>query len=111
MAGKPKNKMPASLRAKQFAPFAALKGFEDALREQEKICVEKKEVSEEKAREINEALKTVSPGDRISLTYYKNKQYLSLVGVAEKFDLSMKYLEISGEHVTFDDIFEIEKLL
>lgn len=102
--------MPPSVRAKQFAPFAALKGFEEALREQEKICVEKKEVSEEKAREINDSLKTVSQGDRINLTYYKDRQYLTVTGVAEKFDLSMKYLEISGVRVTFDDIFEIEKL-
>ena len=103
--------MPPAMRATQFAPFAALKGFEEALREQEKICVEKKEVSEEKAMEINDSLKTVSPGDPIKLTYYKNRQYLTVTGVAEKFDLSMKYLEICGQRVTFDDIFEIEKVL
>ena len=98
------------MRAKQFAPFAALKGFEEALRQQEMIFVEKKDVSEEKAQEINEALKTISKGDRITLTYYKNRQYLTVTGVAEKFDLSLKYLEVGSEHITFDDIFEIEKL-
>ncbi len=33
-------------RAKQFVPFAAVKGYEEALRAKEKIAVEKTEVSE-----------------------------------------------------------------
>lgn len=34
-------------RAKQFMPFAALKGYPDALRKKEKIIVPKMELSEE----------------------------------------------------------------
>ncbi len=35
MASKPKAPMPAAERAKQFLPFAALKGFQEALEKQE----------------------------------------------------------------------------
>ena len=35
-------------RAKQFMPFAALKGYEEALRKKEKITVPKAELSEER---------------------------------------------------------------
>ena len=35
MASKPKAPMPAAERAKQFMPFAALKGFEEALERKE----------------------------------------------------------------------------
>lgn len=110
MAYRPKHKMPPSVRAKQFAPFAALKGFEEALQEKEKICVERKEISEERACEINETLKRICKGDTIRLTYYKNRQYFTDEGIAQKYDLAMKYVEINGCHIPFYDIYEIEKL-
>ena len=51
MASKPKHKMPIEDRAKQFMPFAALKGLPDALAAKEKITVPKVELSEEMAEE------------------------------------------------------------
>ena len=36
-----RTKMDRAQRAKQFAPFAALKGFEEALREKERIIIPK----------------------------------------------------------------------
>ena len=42
-----RGKMSPAERAKQFMPFAALKGYEEALRQKEKIVVEKIELSEE----------------------------------------------------------------
>ena len=45
-------KMDRAQRAKQFAPFAALKGFEEALREKERIIVPKVELYEEKKAEF-----------------------------------------------------------
>ena len=39
-------------RAKQFVPFAAVKGYEEALRAKEKIVEEKIELSEERKEEI-----------------------------------------------------------
>lgn len=110
MAEKPKYKMTREMRAKQFAPFAALRGFEEALREKEKIRVDKKELSEEYCVELNETLKTLYSGSRVNLTFYRNGEYLSMCGALEKFDLNLKYLEIDNVHVTFDDIFKIEKL-
>ena len=41
-----RTKMSREDRAKQFMPFAALRGYEDALREREKIVVEKIELSD-----------------------------------------------------------------
>ena len=39
MPSKPKQKMPIEERAKQFMPFSALKGLEEALASKEKIIV------------------------------------------------------------------------
>lgn len=46
-------KMSREERAKQFMPFAALKGYEEALRKKEKILMSKKGLSEEDQRECN----------------------------------------------------------
>lgn len=107
---KPKFKMSQAMRAKQFAPFAALKGFSEALSEKEKICVEKKEIFEDDICRINDALKTVSKFDTVCVTYYHNKQYHTITGIAEKFDLRLKFLEIDNVHITFDDILQIGKI-
>ena len=45
-------KMSQADRAKQFMPFSALKGFEEALREKEKLVVEKICLSEERKQKI-----------------------------------------------------------
>lgn len=42
-----RSKMSREDRAKQFMPFAALKGYEEALRAKEKIVVPKVELSED----------------------------------------------------------------
>ena len=56
MASKPKHKMPIEDRAKQFMPFAALKGLPDALAAKEKITVPKTELPEEMTEESDTPL-------------------------------------------------------
>ena len=51
MAGRPRTKMSIENRAKQFMPFAALKGLPDALAAKEKIVVEKIELSSDMEEE------------------------------------------------------------
>ena len=40
-------KMDIETRAKQFMPFDALKGYKEAIKEKQKVIVEKKELSED----------------------------------------------------------------
>ena len=56
MASKPKHKMPIEDRAKQFMPFAALKGLPEALAAKEKTTVPKIELSEETAEETDQTI-------------------------------------------------------
>ena len=51
--------MPRSQRAKQFAPFDALVGLRQALKEKEKIRVPRKEISEDMKVEIIRSLPTI----------------------------------------------------
>ena len=51
-----RGKMERSERAKQFMPFAALKGFEELLAEKEKMIVQKIELSEERKAELDDSV-------------------------------------------------------
>lgn len=47
MGKRPRHKMPISERAKQFAPFAAIRGLEEALRKKEEEIKQKEKPKKE----------------------------------------------------------------
>ena len=59
-------KMSREERAKQFMPFAALKGYPDALRKKEKIVVPKMELSEDYEEELDRRLRRVRKNDSVA---------------------------------------------
>ena len=59
-------------RAKQFLPFDALKGLQEALRSKEIEYEEKKEISEEEQEKISAQLCLLDMGDNIKIKYYFN---------------------------------------
>ena len=60
-------KMKISDRAKIFLPFDTLKGFRDALKEKEKIKVDKKLLSNYQKEEIMKVLKELKKGDLVKI--------------------------------------------
>lgn len=56
-------------RAKQFAPFAALRGFEEIVRKQEILYEQRKMLSEEQKCGLDRQLQMVSVGMKIQATY------------------------------------------
>ena len=105
-------KMPPLQRAKQFAPFDALTGLRLALKEKEKIRVERKIISEEKAEEINEMLISLEVGDNITVIYYNEseQEYIYLSGNITLFNKDKKLLEIGNNIIKTDDIYDIDKI-
>ena len=79
-------------RAKQFIPFDALKGLKEALKEKEKIYVEKKELSEEEIVNItitNKKGKVVV--DDVVKTNSKGKAKLDLDLKKGKYKVNVSY--------------------
>ena len=72
------SKMNREERAKQFMPFAALKGYPEALRKKEKVVVPKKELSEEYQEELERKLRQVYKNDIITAIYFSDHEYLRL---------------------------------
>ena len=63
-------------RAKQFMAFDALKGLQEAYRLKELEVDERKDLSEETLKELNEKFNTILIGDYVIITYYKNRKYI-----------------------------------
>ena len=95
-------------RAKQFLPFDALKGLQEALKEKEIEYEEKKELSEDTLSELNDKFNQVENGKSIKLTYYKNGRYSEIEGIATNIDYIKKKIQINKtENVNICDIIDI----
>lgn len=66
--------MAVERRAKQFAPFAALKGFEETIREKGFIYEKKRVLTEEKNNELDMKLKILKPGMEIQAEYFEEDE-------------------------------------
>lgn len=94
-------------RAKQFVPFAALKGYEEALQAKEKIVVEKIELSEEKKAELDFKLHQVKRNDIIKVVYFCKDEYLKVEGMVSRLDTDARILKIVNTKIPFEDIYDI----
>ena len=94
-------------RAKQFMPFAALKGYEEALRAKEKIVVEKIELSEEKKAELDYKIQQIQKNDIVTVVYFLKDEYIKVEGMVSRLDRNAKVLKIVNTRNPFEDIYEL----
>ena len=72
--------MDVGRRAKQFAPFAALRGLDETIRQQEIIYEPKRDLSEEKKNELDMKLRILAYGMKIQATYFQKSWKNPLIG-------------------------------
>lgn len=95
-------------RAKQFLPFDALKGFQEALREKEIEYEEKRELSEEVLIELNNKFNQIENGKYVKLKYYKYGKYSEIKGIVTNIDYIKKKIQINKvENINICDIIDI----
>lgn len=97
-------------RAKQFTPFDALKGFREALAQEERIIMDKKELSDEQMFKIDQTLHQLNVSDTISVIYYSNGEYIKKSGIISRFEPGSRFLSIDNTKILFDDIYELDSL-
>lgn len=107
MASRPKHKMPIEDRAKQFMPFAALKGLPDALAAKEKITVPRIELSEEMAEELDRKMHELVKGMIAAVVYFHRDEYIKITDMVARIDETSRLLQIVNTKIPFDDILEI----
>lgn len=111
--------MPRNLRAAQFAPFAALAGYGEVIRECGRLTEERKELSEEFAEELRRKLNTLArqipERPSLQITWFEPDKkkaggaYRGTAGRLKNLDLRRRRLELDdGTSIPIDDIVEIE---
>ncbi len=104
-------KMTRSERARQFAPFAALRGFEDMIREVERTVKEpKRELTEERAAALSRTVSALKKGDMVRVKYYENEGYTVKEGAVSGIDPALKKLTVVKTRISFEDIYELEAI-
>ena len=112
--------MPLTDRAAQFAPFAALTGYDAAIAETGRYTDQKKELSEEQKQIISEQLHDLQQHIRddpvVSVVFFKEDErkaggaYSTVTGVLKKIDeYSERLVFTDGTAVPFSDILSIEE--
>ena len=102
-------KMSRSDRAKQFMPFAALRGYGAELRGKEKVISERKELTDEQAEELSRAVSGLKKGDIVKVFYYSLNGYVEMSGAVSFIDPVRKILRVIKTEIAFFDIYSIEK--
>ena len=82
--------MPMRNRAAQFAPFAALTGYEEAVRESARLTESKAELCEDDAAELNKKIRLI--GERIAAEPYCEVTYF----VPDQRKSVGEYITVSG---------------
>lgn len=103
-----KNHMSRADRAKQFAPFAALKGYEEAVRRQEELYCPRPILGEDAQTELDTALRRLRKGAPVTVTYYANGKCLTVKGAVSKIDAAKETLAIGETPIAFYDLLNIE---
>ena len=102
--------MPRKERAKQFAPFDALKGLQNALRlkEYEHDQIIKGELSEDQIEEISRVILELNNGDVVEVKYFFDGYFKNINGQVQ-LDIQNKNIIVENTTISFDSIVEITK--
>lgn len=111
--------MPRRDRAAQFAPFAALTGYEEAVREAARFTEEKMILDEDSKEQLDWKLRClqekVKEKPTITVTYFlkdekkKGGKYVTVTGVLKKIDsYTHQFVLENGEEIPVEDIVSLE---
>jgi len=110
-----KNRPQMSLenRAAQFAPFAALVGYAEAISASKEIKEDKKLLAEDKLEELEETLHYLNTGDYVEVKYYiaSKKNYFTYKGHIKRIDQIDKLIIFDNrKSISIKDIIDIKLL-
>lgn len=96
-------------RAKQFMPFDAMKGLQEALRDREErhSRVERHGISEEEQEALSAVMNKLSKGDKIRISYYSHFHDVEKYGTVTAINYAYRFLKVDEEKIVFDDIYKI----
>lgn len=97
-------------RARQFMPFAALRGYYDLVHAKEVVPEPRRPLADDEARELDEAIANLAKGDVVRCRYYEDGGYRVAEGVVSQIDLTFRDLWIVRRRIPFSTIQSLEML-
>lgn len=115
---KTRPQMPTSDRAAQFAPFAALTGYDSAIKETGRLTDERIELDEEALtaldRKYQLLMDTLDDAPEVTITYFQpderkaGGQYVSATGTVKKVDtFGRRILLQDGTRIPLDSVYDL----
>lgn len=105
----PHQARPHADRARQFMPFAALKGYYDLVRQEERTPQPRHQLTEEEALELSVQIRRLQTGSIARVTYYDRDAYITIHGAVAHIDEAFRTLRIVTTDIPFDDILRIDE--
>ena len=116
---KTRPQMPMSDRAAQFAPFAALTGYDAAIKETGRLTDEKIELDEESLTALDMKyqllMEALDDAPEVTITYFQPDErkaggkYVSAVGAVKKIDDFERRITMrDGTRIPMDDVLSID---
>lgn len=113
-AASPAARAPLASDAAQFMPFAALTGYHELAREQERTAEPRHAMTEERAEGISRMLARLRKGDAVRVVHYFHDAYVATEGTVRQVDATFRTLELAGRgaapgpRILFEDIWELD---
>lgn len=110
--------MSLEARSAQFAPFAALTGYDEQIEETSRITSQRKELNEELKESLNKKLKIIQQKinmkPKVTITYFiqdlkKNGgKYVTITGIVKKIDSNKQLIILEDKNeIPIEDMVEM----
>lgn len=107
-------RMPRQNRAKIFAPYQALKGFNKTLHSKDTVYEHYRELAEYGQECLDQKLRRLQKSDKVTVTWFCPKpgkddhgQYMTVTDTVKRIDPVFHVLHLSGESITFKNIIDL----
>jgi hypothetical protein len=94
-------------RARQFMPFAALKGYDALVRQKQEIKEPRQPLTSEEVEQLDATLHSLKKGTFVECTLYKGGHYEKRVGVVTQVDAILHNLWVSGQCFPFETLCQV----
>lgn len=97
-------------RARQFMPFAALRGYYDLVHAKEAVPESRRPLSDDEAWALDDLIANLDRGDVVRCRYYEGGGYREAEGAVSQIDVTFRDLWIVRRRIPFSAIQSLELL-
>lgn len=94
--------------AKQYIPFAALRGYDELLKSAESEPERRRELSEDEAELLSRKMNLTEKGKTVTVTYYKKDRYVTVKDTVKRVDGQRRVLVLEKISIPMDDIIDMD---